>query len=161
MAMREGKPLPEGWAIDRQGRPTIDAEAAMLGSILPAGGHKGMGIAMMVPVLSGVLAGTADTLEQFGKPPLLTGATGHQSAFFWFIRQNAFISAEDFAEQMIGWASHYTSRSSEARLPGTRGAALEARCEAQGLALEGPLLTRLRALGERVGVPLPTPLAAA
>ena len=133
----------------------------MLGSILPAGGHKGMGIAMMVHVLSGVLAGTADTLEQFGKPPLLTGATGHQSAFFWFIRQNAFISAEDFAEQMIGWASHYTSRSSEARLPGTRGAALEARCEAQGLALEGPLLTGLRALGERVGVPLPTPLAAA
>src|SRR5947207_1049875 len=37
VAAREGKPIPEGWALDRDGRPTTDARAALEGSMLPAG----------------------------------------------------------------------------------------------------------------------------
>ena len=41
VAAREGKPIPAGWAVDRDGKPTIDAKAALDGMMLPAGGVKG------------------------------------------------------------------------------------------------------------------------
>lgn len=49
--------IPEGWAIDKDGSPTTDPQAAIEGIILPMAGHKGYAIAMMVDVLSGVLTG--------------------------------------------------------------------------------------------------------
>jgi len=49
--------IPEGWAIDKDGAPTTDPQAAIEGIILPMAGHKGYAIAMMVDVLSGVLTG--------------------------------------------------------------------------------------------------------
>lgn len=57
MAARRGEPIPPGWAIDLEGRPTTDAEAALLGSVLPISGHKGYGMALMLEILTGVLAG--------------------------------------------------------------------------------------------------------
>lgn len=50
--------IPEGWAIDKDGSPTTDPQAAIEGIILPMAGHKGYAIAMMVDVLSGVLTGS-------------------------------------------------------------------------------------------------------
>ncbi len=57
----EGKPLPPGWAVDADGRPTTDAVAGANGSMLPLGGYKGYGLALMVEVFSSILAGA-----QFG-----------------------------------------------------------------------------------------------
>ena len=57
-ALNRGVPLPEGWAIDAEGRPTTDAAAAMEGSLLPIGGYKGFGLAMMVDVLAAGLSGS-------------------------------------------------------------------------------------------------------
>ncbi|WHH57626.1 Ldh family oxidoreductase [Petroclostridium sp. X23] len=57
----EGKAIPEGWAIDKAGNPTTDAKAALEGAILPFGGYKGSGLAIMVDVFSAVLSGA-----QFG-----------------------------------------------------------------------------------------------
>src|SRR5712691_13023331 len=45
---RLGQPLPEGAAIDRDGQPTSDAEAAREGALLPFGGHKGFGLGLIV-----------------------------------------------------------------------------------------------------------------
>ena len=56
LAEKKGVPIPEGWAIDIEGRPTTDASAALTGSVLPFGGPKGSGIAMMVDIISGVLS---------------------------------------------------------------------------------------------------------
>ncbi|HZN24020.1 MAG TPA: Ldh family oxidoreductase [Burkholderiales bacterium] len=58
LARRLGNVLPEGAAIDAQGRPTRDPVAAIAGSILPFGGHKGSGLALMVQAL-GLLGGAA------------------------------------------------------------------------------------------------------
>jgi LDH2 family malate/lactate/ureidoglycolate dehydrogenase len=57
MAARRGEPIPEGWALDLEGRPTTDPEAALLGSVLPIAGYKGYGMALMLEILTGVLAG--------------------------------------------------------------------------------------------------------
>lgn len=60
---RRGELLPEGVAIDAQGRPTRDPAAAKKGAILPFGGYKGFGLAMVMQAF-GVLAGSATDVEQ-------------------------------------------------------------------------------------------------
>src|SRR6185503_2574938 len=64
IARRVGKPIPLGWAVDRNGAPTTDPNAMIdggaqlpLGSTRDGGGHKGYGLALMVDVLSAVLSG--------------------------------------------------------------------------------------------------------
>lgn len=51
-AYNRGVALPDGWAIDANGMPTNDAAAAMEGSLLPIGGYKGFGLALMVDILA-------------------------------------------------------------------------------------------------------------
>jgi LDH2 family malate/lactate/ureidoglycolate dehydrogenase len=51
--------LPEGWAMDSNGRPTTDPAVALGGLIAPAGGHKGSGLAVMTGLLSTILTGAA------------------------------------------------------------------------------------------------------
>ena len=58
LAHRAGRALPEGWALTRGGASERDAAAALADTLLvPLGGHKGYGLASMVEVLAGVLAG--------------------------------------------------------------------------------------------------------
>ncbi len=54
-----GMPLPDGWALDQNGRPTNDPDEAMQGLILPMAGFKGYAISMLIDILSGVLSGAA------------------------------------------------------------------------------------------------------
>ena len=58
-ARERGERLPEGWAIDIDGLPTTDPQAAIDGIILPMAGHKGYAISFMMDVLSGVLTGSS------------------------------------------------------------------------------------------------------
>ena len=53
------KELPEGWALDSEGNPTVDPDKAMQGFVLPMAGFKGYGIALMIDILSGLLSGAA------------------------------------------------------------------------------------------------------
>ncbi|TVY11116.1 Ldh family oxidoreductase [Paenibacillus cremeus] len=57
VAAQKGEPIPLGWAIDKDGNPTTDAQAALEGSVLPVGGAKGYAISMVIDILSGVLTG--------------------------------------------------------------------------------------------------------
>jgi LDH2 family malate/lactate/ureidoglycolate dehydrogenase len=59
MAARERKPIPEGWAVDAEGRPTTDAQAALAGAVLPMAGAKGYALALMIEILSAVISGAA------------------------------------------------------------------------------------------------------
>jgi (2R)-3-sulfolactate dehydrogenase (NADP+) len=54
-----GEPLPEGWALDADGRPTTDPAAALRGMLAPLGGAKGFALALVVELLTGVLVGPA------------------------------------------------------------------------------------------------------
>jgi len=54
---QRGEPIPEGWAVDQEGRPTTDPKAALEGALLPIGGGKGLALAVLVEVLAGALAG--------------------------------------------------------------------------------------------------------
>lgn len=56
---QKGLPIPDGWATDRDGRPTTDPGAAVDGLLLPIGGYKGAALAMIMGVLSSMLSGAA------------------------------------------------------------------------------------------------------
>ena len=56
---KRGEPMPAGWMIDRQGQPLLDPSRAKEGFLLPIGGYKGYGLALLVGLLAGSLQGAA------------------------------------------------------------------------------------------------------
>ncbi|MCP1200354.1 Ldh family oxidoreductase [Notoacmeibacter sp. MSK16QG-6] len=54
---RAGTPIPEGWAVDSDGQPTTDPDAALAGAMLPFGSHKGSAISTMIELLAGAMLG--------------------------------------------------------------------------------------------------------
>ena len=59
LAAQKGEMIPEGWMIDKKGSPLIDPARASEGSLLPIGGHKGYGLALMISLLAGSLNNAA------------------------------------------------------------------------------------------------------
>ena len=142
-AAAEGRPIPETWALDAEGRPTTDPQAGMAGSIAPAGGHKGAALALMVEVLAAGLTGAhwsheASSLgDDEGGPPML-GQT------FVAIRPDAMGRAA-FADRLEGMLAAMT-RSPGTRVPGERRHANRRRAERDGVEVDDALLATLREL---------------
>jgi len=59
LALEKGEAIPEGWAMNREGEITKDPREALDGALLPIGGPKGSGLAIIVDLLTGALAGAA------------------------------------------------------------------------------------------------------
>lgn len=62
----KGLPLPEGWALDKNGVPTTDPDDAMAGFVLPMAGYKGYAISMLIDIVAGLLSGAA-SLDGVGR----------------------------------------------------------------------------------------------
>ncbi len=77
-AAAQGTPLPEGWAVDADGRPTTDPEAALDGALLPFGGYKGANIALLVELLSSMAGGN----WSMDAPPWDSGARSPSIGMF-------------------------------------------------------------------------------
>jgi ureidoglycolate dehydrogenase (NAD+) len=58
-AFKRGESIPDTWATDRAGVPTSDPQAALEGFLLPIGGHKGYGLALLVDMFAGLLSNAA------------------------------------------------------------------------------------------------------
>jgi len=63
---RQGKQIPQGWALDADGNATTDPEKAINGIILPMADHKGYGIALVIEMLSAILSGASLSAESTG-----------------------------------------------------------------------------------------------
>jgi len=63
MAKAAGQPIPEGWAVDSEGQPTTEPEAALAGALVSAGGYKGWGLGLMVELLAAGLTGSLNSLD--------------------------------------------------------------------------------------------------
>ncbi|MFF5986605.1 Ldh family oxidoreductase [Prauserella flavalba] len=99
-ALERNQPIPEGWAIDRDGVPTTDPEAAVDGVILPMAGHKGYGISFLMDVLSGVLTGSASGTGVTGPyVPDRRSGCGH---LVLALRLDAFGPPAGFANRLDG-----------------------------------------------------------
>jgi LDH2 family malate/lactate/ureidoglycolate dehydrogenase len=78
-AAQRGEAMPEGWMIDRQGRPLTDPKRADEGMLVPIGGYKGYGLALVFGLLAGTLNGAAmgsDTVD-FNADDTTPTNTGH------------------------------------------------------------------------------------
>ncbi|MGP4038730.1 Ldh family oxidoreductase [Gracilibacillus sp. D59] len=99
VAAQKGERIPIGWAVDKNGKPTTNAEEALEGSVLPLGGPKGYGISMFIDILSGVLTGAGfgkyvhNMYENWEKPQNV----GH---FFITIDINQFMNIAEFKQRM-------------------------------------------------------------
>ena len=144
VAAKAGKPIPAGWAIDAEGRPTTDANAALGGALLAMGGTKGALLALVVELLCVALTGAAFGYEadsffvDEGNRPRLgqlllavdPGALAGQSAYLERVET---LIAAMLAEDGV-------------RLPGSRRAALAATAATEGLDLPDALVQRLQDL---------------
>lgn len=63
MAKAAGESIPEGWAVDRDGRPTTDPDAALGGALTSAGGYKGWGLGLLAELMAAGLAGGVNSLD--------------------------------------------------------------------------------------------------
>ena len=97
VAAKTGKKIPKGVALDKNGRPTIDAKKALAGVQLPIAGFKGSGLAWMVDILSGVITGgnhggkVKDPFDDF---------TGPQNIGHLFITMKTNLFVTDYGARM-------------------------------------------------------------
>ncbi|KAL6243294.1 hypothetical protein RBB50_009846 [Rhinocladiella similis] len=97
-ALRRGEKIPTDWALDKDGVPTDDPARALEGVMLPMGGPKGSGLAIMMDVFSGVLSGSAFAGNVGGPYDFTkTADVGH---FIVAIKPDLFMSLDEFKERM-------------------------------------------------------------
>src|SRR5947209_574120 len=170
IARRRGAAIPEGWAIDSEGRSTtnpddmVDGGALLpLGSDRDRGGHKGYGLAVMVDVLSAVLSGS--NWGTFAPPLALQQEIPTRSVgrgighFFGALRIDAFIETAEFKRQIDELVR--TLRGTRPA-PGTRGPLIpgdpEREAEAirrrEGIPLVPAVVEELRDISRQSGIPL-------
>lgn len=148
---REGRKVPPGWGLDAEGRPTDDP-AAILATrrLLPMGEHKGAGLALMIELLTGALAGGMLS-QEIGEADS-SGIDADASKFFLAIDVGAFGDPAHFARRVDDMLAYLRTAEPEAdiKYPGERGWEARARNLAQGIPLHTEIIAQLQAAGVRL-----------
>lgn len=144
VAAKEGKPIPTGWALDRDGNPTTDPKAGLDGMMLPAGGVKGAMLALVVELLCCALTGAAfgfeadSFLAESGNRPRIGQA-------FLAIDPGALAGDEVFHQRMEVLVAAMLADDS-VRLPGARRQQLLAKAQSDGIEVPAAMLAQLQSL---------------
>jgi L-2-hydroxycarboxylate dehydrogenase (NAD+) len=170
---RLGKKMPLGWATDSTGQSTDDAglvlkilkyKEGLLGGILPLGGvgelhsgYKGYGLAMLVDIFSGVLAGTAYSTLTYPTGPRgekLPSRIGH---FFGAVRVDAFRPLPEFKADMDNFIDLLKSSpkaEGEGRIyiPGEKEFEREVERRRDGIPLHPKVVANMKRIGEELSV---------
>ena len=145
IAMQKGEKIPEGWALDREGRPTTDPkEAIEHGSMFPIGGVKGAMLALMFELICAALTGAAigseaDSFfsEQGNKPRI--------GQAFIAVDPSALTGSERYFERVETLVGAMLA-SEGVRLPGAKRFAAENAARVQGIEVPDELLARIAKL---------------
>ena len=166
IAAAENRKIPLGWIVDREGNPTDDPQHIYQGgSFLPFAGHKGYGFAVMVELLSGILAnaGLLAEVRSWNKTPGRESNTGH---CFLAINPAFFGGEEHFrqrTDQMIDSLTSVPKAPGCAQIlyPGEIEFGHEADALEHGVPLPEPSLDELKKAGKLVGLPFALPAVTA
>ena len=140
---REGRAIPEGWALDADGQPTTDPEQALKGSMAPSGGYKGFGIGLLVEVMAAALGGA--TLGIHASPFSGTqGGPPRTGQCFLAFSPDAFSS--DTFDDRIQALTQAIATQAEARLPGSGRLAHRQRSESDGVSVDQGLVDRIQSI---------------
>ncbi len=158
LASQKGEKIPLDWATDRNGRPTDDPEEAFAGFLLPAGGHKGLGLAYVVDLLAGLITGGVylDDLKSMYAHAQEPSQTCH---FMLALNPLALISEAEMAARMADFAGRIKNapmraQSREMLLPGEREHRMAQARRREGIPLPQAVIAELAALGQKLSVPL-------
>ncbi|MHB0871537.1 MAG: Ldh family oxidoreductase [Chloroflexota bacterium] len=156
ICQKEGKPIPDGWALDRDGAPTTDPEAALKGILLAIGGYKGYGITLMVDLLTGVLADSACGPRVKGMESSEVAGIGHA---FMALDLSAFDEVAAFKARMDAYieeikSSRKAKGSEVIYLPGEPEYLRTRERMEKGIPLQPKVAEDLRAIGREYGVPI-------
>lgn len=154
-AEREGRSVPEGWALDAEGNPTTDAAAALAGTVLTMAGHKGYALALLVEMLSGVLSGAAigpeigSMYKELDRPQ----DVGH---FFCLLDIGAFMEPATFKGRVDATIDRLKSSRrrpgvEEILIPGERSARTAEHNRRAGVPVGPATVAELEELGKRHG----------
>lgn len=138
-AQQKGEQIPEGWALDAEGKPTRDPKAALGGTMVAMGGAKGTQLALMVEILAAALVGShlgfeaSSFLDEKGPPP--------ETGQLLIAIDPDSLGHGRFAERMTTLAAAIESQEG-ARLPGLRRLAARKAAAASGIALPAALIER-------------------
>jgi L-2-hydroxycarboxylate dehydrogenase (NAD+) len=153
---QRNEPMPEGWMIDRQGQPLTDPKRASEGFLVPVGGPKGYGLALMFGLLAGTLNGAAfgrDVVDYTvdSKTPSNTGQA------IMAVDVAAFADVQEFKRDVdevwdVMKSSPTLPGVDEIRLPGERSEMLYRERMAQGVPLSAQLRKVLDELADRIGI---------
>ena len=141
VAARDGKPIPDNWALDRDGNPTTDPKAGLDGSMLPAGGVKGAMLALMFELLVTALTGARIGFEadsffvDEGNQPGIGQA-------FLAIDPGA-LAGTDVYDERVETLLAAMLLDEGVRLPGERRIALAEAAERDGIEVPDALLAQL------------------
>ena len=144
IAAREGRPLPPGCGVDRNGNPTTDPKAVLDGgALLPFGGYKGASIAMMMEIMGAALAGSDFSFEiDWSAYP--GAATPHGGQTYILIDPGRGASHAFTARIETLIAEMHDA--GQARLPGDRRYANRRESMAHGIPIEPERLADIRRL---------------
>jgi len=155
-AAQRGEPIPEGFALDKDGRPTTDGQAAFEGVVLPFGGVKGSALSMLMEVLSGVLTGAAFGGEVRNPFTGLDGfqGTGH---FFMALKADAFLPLAQFKDRMDTLATRVQTQPpaegvEQIFMPGEPEARTESDRSAKGIPLTPDVVESLEVEAALAGI---------
>ncbi|MEP1209551.1 MAG: Ldh family oxidoreductase [Rhizobiaceae bacterium] len=155
-AAQRGEAMPEGWMVDRQGAPLTDPARASEGFLLPIGGPKGYGLALVFGILAGTLNGAAfgrDVVDFNADAKTVTN-TGHMIIA---LDINAFTDVDVFKAGIDRIyqdmkASPRLPGVEEIRLPGERLQSVLSERRANGVPVPGPLREQLDQLASTLGI---------
>ena len=149
-AVKAGRAIPDTWATDKEGKPTTDPKAALDGFLLPAGGHKGYGLALAVDLFAGLLSDAAylTHVRSWLDEPSQPSGLGH---FFLLLDVRRLGSTEwlaarfsDFAAILHGTAA--ADPSQPVRVPGESELARLEKQRRDGIEIDDAVLEKLRKL---------------
>ncbi len=153
---QRGEPMPEGWMIDREGKPLTDASRSNEGFLLPIGGPKGYGLSLMFGILAGTLNGAAfgrDVVD-FNADDTTETNTGH---FIVALNIDAFCDVGEFKKSIDSvWEEMKSSPLlpgyEEIRLPGERSHRVELDRRSNGIPIHAALDVALAKVASELGV---------
>ncbi len=158
-ARSKGERIPEDWALDKHGNPTTNPAAALDGgSLLPMGGYKGYGLALVMDVLAGLLTGSGYSRQVGSLHHELTRGM-NLGLLMGALKVESFMPLPVFRQLVDGYIEQMENSApapgfDRVYLPGELESEARARRSTEGIPIPAKVWEALVAKGQDLGVEL-------
>jgi len=152
-AIKKGEKIPEGWAMNKEGKITTDPKEAAEGILLPFGGYKGFGLALIIDIISGIMTGGNYSLK------MRRGWYTQGGFFVAAIRIDIFRPYDEYLREIKEYIERVkatpTVKGVEVLLPGEPEFRTYIKRLESGLPIDEEIFNELKNLANKFNVPIP------